>query len=168
VTPSVRPAREEDAPGVRALLTAAFLTHAEADLVQRLQADGDMVIEFVAAEDGRIVGYVGLSRMNVVADGERVVALAVAPVAVLPSHQNRGVARRLMECGLAAANGRGVPLVFVLGDPEVYGRFGFRAETAAPFASPYAGPHFMAQWLSSARRPTEGRADYARAFADLG
>lgn len=165
MTPGVRHARDADAAGVREVLTAAFPTAAEADLVQRLHADGDMVIECVAAEDGRIVGYVGFSRMAVVADGERVVALAVAPVAVLPSHQNRSVARRLMECGLAAANGRGVPLVFVVGDPEVYGRFGFRAETASPFASPYAGPHFMAQWLSSARRPAAGRADHAPAFA---
>jgi len=168
VTAGVRPARDSDADGVREVLTASFPTAAEADLVARLQADGDMVIEFVAAEDGHIVGYVGLSRMNVVADGERVLALGIAPVAVLPSHQNRGVARRLLECGLAAANGRGIALVFVLGDPEAYGRFGFRAETAAPFASPYAGPHFLAQWLSSARRPTEGRAAYASAFAALG
>ena len=46
-----------------------------------------------------------------------------------------------------------------------YGRFGFRAETAAPFASPYAGPYFMALFLDSGlERPESGRADYAPAF----
>lgn len=163
----VRPFEEGDAGDVRAVLAAAFPSAAEAELVERLRAEGDMVIEFVAAEDGRMVGYVGFSRMKVDADGDRVPALALAPLAVLPTHLRRGIARRLVECGLAAANGRGIAIAFVVGEPDIYGRFGFRLETAAPFASPYAGPHFMAQWLSSPRRPVRGNADYAPAFAAL-
>ena len=163
----IRSAVETDAAEVRAVLTAAFPTAAEAELVEQLVRDGDLVLGFVALEEGQIVGYAGFSRMNVVADEARVPALALAPVAVLPALQRRGIGGRLIECGLAAANGRGVPLVFVLGDPEYYGRFGFRPQSAAPFASPYAGPHFMAQWLSSPRVPASGRADYAPAFARL-
>jgi len=117
--------------------------------------------------DGEVVGHIAFSRMTVSSDGERVTALGLAPVAVLPSHQKQGIGGRLIERGLAAANGRGTCLAFVLGDPDLYGRFGFRCETAAPFASPYAGPHFMAQWLSSPRAPASGRADYAPAFGRL-
>jgi putative acetyltransferase len=164
----VRPASEEEAAAVRAVLTATFPTAAEADLVDRLRADGDMVIELIASDGDDIVGYIGFSRMAVVADGERVPALGLAPVAVLPAYQQSGIARRLIESGLAAANGRGTALIFVLGDPEIYGRFGFRPETAAPFRCAYSGPHLMAQWLSSPRRPVEGSADYAPAFAELG
>lgn len=164
----VRPAVEEDAAAIHAVLTASFPTGAEADLVEQLAADGDLVFGFVAVEAGEVVGYVAFSRMVVVADEVRVPALALGPVAVLPRLQGRGAGGRLIECGLAAANGRGVAIVFVLGDPEFYGRFGFRAQAAAPFASPYAGEHLMAQWLSSPRVPDSGRADYARAFAALG
>jgi putative acetyltransferase len=164
----VRPAAETDAVEVRAVLTAAFPTAAEADLVEALVLGGDLALGFVAVDDGRVVGFAAFSRMAVVADEARVPALALGPLAVLPAFQRRGIGGRLIECGLAAANGRGVALVFVLGDAGFYGRFGFRAQTAAPFASPYAGPHLMAQWLSSPRVSAGGRADYAPAFASLG
>jgi putative acetyltransferase len=163
----IRPALDEDAAAIRAVLVQAFPTVAEADLVERLQADGDLVFGFVAIEAGEVVGYAAFSRMVVVADEVRVPALALGPVGVAPRLQGRGVGGRLIECGLAAANGRGIAIVFVLGEPELYGRFGFRAEAAAPFASPYSGSHLMAQWLSSPRSPSGGRADYARAFAQL-
>ena len=163
----VRPAADEDAGAIRAVLLAAFPSAAEADLVERLAADGDLALSFVAAVDGKIVGHIAFSRMTAAADGERVPALGLAPVAVLPGHQKQGIGGRLIERGLAAANGRGTAIVFVVGDPDYYGRFGFRSETAAPFASSYAGPHFMAQWLSSPRAPAAGQADYAPAFGRL-
>lgn len=163
----IRPAAQSDAADVRAVLAAAFPTPAEAELVEELGRDGDLVLSFVAVDDGRVVGYAAFSRMAVSADEARVPTLALGPIAVLPALQRRGIGGRLIESGLAAANGRGISLVFVLGDPDFYGRFGFRAQTAAPFASPYAGPHLMAQWLSSPRVPASGRADYAPAFASL-
>jgi putative acetyltransferase len=168
VTLRVRPALEEDKAAIRAVLTAAFPSSAEAELVERLAGDGDLVFGFCAVDEGEVVGYAAFSRMTVVADDARVPALALGPVAVVPERQRRGIGGQLLESGLAAANGRGIHLVFVLGEPDFYGRFGFRAQTAAPFASPYAGPHFMAQWLSSPRAPASGRADYAPAFVALG
>jgi putative acetyltransferase len=164
----IRPAQDEDASAIRAVLTAAFPSSAEADLVERLGADGDLVFHFVATDEGQVVGYAAFSRMHVFADEMRVPALALGPIAVLPARQGHGIGGRLIESGLAAANGRGIAIIFVLGDPELYGRYGFRAETAAPFASLYAGRHLMAQWLSSPRTPASGRADHARAFASLG
>ncbi|WP_166041993.1 N-acetyltransferase [Sphingosinicella sp. YJ22] len=163
----VRPAADEDADAIRAVLLAAFPSAAEADLVEQLAADGDLALSFVAAVDGKLVGHIAFSRMTATADGDGIPALGLAPVAVAPSHQKRGIAGRLIERGLAAANGRGAAIVFVVGDPDYYGRLGFRCESAAPFASPYAGPHFMAQWLSSPRAPASGQADYAPAFGRL-
>jgi putative acetyltransferase len=58
-------------------------------------------------------------------------------------------------------------IVFVLGNPALYGRFGFSAEDARPFASRYAGPHFMARRLS-AGAPRRGRLRYPAAFDELG
>ena len=167
MTLAIRPATDSDAAAIRDVLTAAFPTDAEADLVEQLAADGDLVLSFVAALGGNVIGHIAFSRMTVTADSERVPALGLAPVAVQPSHQKSGIGGRLIERGLAAANGRGTALVFLVGDSDYYGRFGFRCETAAPFASLYAGPHFMAQWLSSPRVPASGQADYAPAFGRL-
>jgi len=163
----VRPAADDDAAAIRAVHLAAFPTAAEADLVEQLDRDGDLVLSFVAAVDGQVAGHIAFRRMSVTADGERVSALGLAPVAVLPAHQKSGIGGRLIERGLAAANGRGTRLVFVVGDPDFYGRFGFRPQSAASFASPYAGAHFMAQWLSSPLVPASGQADYAPAFGRL-
>ena len=56
-----------EAPGdysaIRDVVTAAFGRAVEADLVDRLRAEGDSVISLVAVESGRIVGHVLFSRM---------------------------------------------------------------------------------------------------------
>ncbi|MGZ8996499.1 MAG: hypothetical protein ACXW3P_08420 [Rhodospirillales bacterium] len=57
--------------------------------------------------------------------------------------------------------------MFVLGDPACYRRFGFRADLAAGFTSPYAGPHLMVLPLQGALPTQEGRLDYAPAFAAM-
>ena len=79
-------------------------------------------------------------------------------------------ASALIEGALAIAQASGEELLFVLGEPDYYRRFGFSAEAAAPFASPYAGPYFMALALAAgpeaARSPDQ--AAYARAFRDIG
>ena len=73
------------------------------------------------------------------------------------------------RAALAIAGTLGEEVVFVLGEPAYYTRFGFSAEAAAPFASPYAGPYFMALWLRPPpAAPASGSAAYAPAFGALG
>ena len=165
----VRDASEADAVAIRNLLKSAFPTAAEADLVDQLGRDGESVISLVAIEDGAVVGQVLFSRMAVEADGRQVCALGLAPIAVAPERQGRGIGSRLIQAGLERARDIGAHLVFVLGEPEYYGRFGFTAAAAEPFASPYAGPYLQAAVLAGGyRTPTAARADYAAAFAGLG
>ncbi len=49
----------------------------------------------------------------------------LAPVAVLPEHQRRGVGRALIEAGNQRIRGTGCPFIIVLGHPDYYQRFGF-------------------------------------------
>jgi len=56
----------------------------------------------------------------------------------------------------------------VLGDPGYYGRFGFRADLAAGFVSPYAGPHFVVVALGGEVAVLAGEVGHAPAFAALG
>ncbi len=164
----IRPAAAEDAAGIRNVHFAAFPTTVEADLVERLQRDGDGVISIVACEDGAVVGHVLFSRMRVEAEGRKVEALGLAPVAVLPDRHRQGIGTELIEAGLRNAAALRTELVFVLGEPEYYGRFGFAARTARPFASPYAGPYFQAKVMAADfELPAVGTAEYAPAFAEL-
>ncbi|HLL31721.1 MAG TPA: N-acetyltransferase [Allosphingosinicella sp.] len=169
MTAAIRPETGEDAEGVRAVHLAAFPTSAEADLVNRLHKDFDSEISLVAEQGGEIVGHVMLSRMSVSGDGRAFRALGLAPVAVLPGAQGSGVGSELIRSALAIARTLGEELIFVLGDPDYYTRFGFSAEAAAPFASPYSGPHFMALWLRpDPAAAAAGSAAYAPAFEALG
>jgi putative acetyltransferase len=157
--------REEtlaDCAAIRRVHLESFPSSAEADLVDGLRADGDIRLSLVAEEGGAIVGHVLFSRMTAPFR-----ALGLAPVAVLPSCRRRGVAARLIETGLTLAAARGWEAVFVLGDAAYYGRFGFEAAAAARYGNPYAGPHFMMKTLTPLSI-TEGRVDYAPAFARLG
>jgi putative acetyltransferase len=163
----VRAADDGDAPAIREIHCAAFPTSAEADLVERLQRDGDAILSLVAERDGRAGGHVLLSRMRVEGDGRDYRALGLGPVAVRPALQRCGLGSALIRAALAEANAAGEELIFLVGDPAYYRRFGFAAETAAPFASPYAGPYLMALALSDLQLPARGRADYPSAFAAL-
>jgi putative acetyltransferase len=105
--------------------------------------------------------------MNVDDNGMWHKAVALAPVAVLPAYQHKGIGKALIEHGLQALKDQGETLVFVLGSHAYYGPFGFDLTEAEPFACAYAGPHFQLLRLSDGG-PLSGRVQYAAAFAALG
>ncbi|MFO1101595.1 MAG: N-acetyltransferase [Methylocystis sp.] len=152
----------EDYPAISELLAAAFERSGEAELVEALRKDGDLVLGCVAAIDGLIVGYAALSRMKATFP-----ALGLGPVAVAAASRRKGVASALLRWSLTQAQNDKWRAIFVLGDGAFYSRFGFRPELAAGFGSPYAGPHFMALALNGALATTDGRVDYAPAFGRL-
>lgn len=161
----IRLANPEDRAAIRAVQLAAFPTAIEADLVDALTAAGDSTLSLVAEQDGHVVGHILCSRMNAVADGRPVRAVGLAPLVVHPDAQGRGIGGALIREALARSRADGEEMLFVLGEPEYYGRFGFSAELARPFASPYAGEYFMALRLVSDPSPSSGCADYAAPFA---
>lgn len=159
----IRPETPADHAAIRAVITAAFARADEADLVEQLRHDGDAAISLVAEADGVLSGHVLLSPMTA-----PFAALGLAPLSVLPAHQRQGVGNALMHAAIDAARATGAAAIFLLGDPAYYRRFGFSTEAAKPFASPYAGPHFMALPLVDPLPATHGAVAYAAAFGGLG
>src|SRR5262245_41244578 len=157
---TVRDEQPADRAAVRRVIEAAFARADEADLVERLRADGDSVLSLVAVGDDGIVGHVMFSRMTAPFR-----ALALAPVAVAPARQRAGTGSLLIRAALGRlrADATGAAIdgapdgamvgewdgVFVLGEPRYYARFGFDPGLARGFASPYAGPHLMALSLQA-------------------
>ncbi|HET7317342.1 MAG TPA: N-acetyltransferase [Sphingomicrobium sp.] len=162
----VRHAAAADAGQIRRVLSRAFPTELEADLVEQLERDGDVVISLVA-EDRDIVGHLLLSRMRAEADGQRLAALGLGPVGVIPDRHGQGIGSALIHHACREARGCGAQMLFVLGEPAYYGRFGFDADVAAPFASPYSGPYFQALPLVELSPINSGVAEYPLAFAAL-
>ncbi len=163
---SIRPEQPDDARAVGDLLEAAFGGPMETGLVERLRADGDLVLALVCFGGANLVGYVAWPRLRIeTAQGARS-AVALAPLAVTPLRQRHGIGSALTRAGLAQLRDGGETLVFVLGDPTYYGRFGFRVETARAYDSIYAGTHFMALKLG-ASAPENGRVRYPAPFDSL-
>ncbi len=163
----IRAERLEDVQPIYELNIAAFPTAEEATLVDRLRADGDLVLSLVADQGGAIAGHVGFSRMGVDDEGMWHDAVALAPVAVMPACQRKGIGRALIERGLQILKESGETLVFVLGSHDYYGRFGFDLTEAEPFSCAYAGPHFQLLRLSDGG-PLSGRLQYPPAFSAPG
>lgn len=169
---TIRPATGGDVAAIDALLRRAFPAPDEARLVQRLCVDGDMVLTLVAddEESGGLAGVIAFSRMAVEIAGKAVAAVALAPLAVDAGQRGQGVAEALIRASLTQLGDAGATLIFVLGDPAYYERFGFSVDWARGFASPYAGDYLMALPLQGGAMPcgARGAATHARAFAELG
>lgn len=119
----IRKEEPQDMDAVRQLNLAAFDNGPEAALVDKLRASCKGYLAFVAVEDGSLVGHVLFTPATV--DGSGAVGMGLAPMAVMPSHQRRGIGTRLVRHGLEHLRQSGCPFVIVLGHPEYYPRFGF-------------------------------------------
>ena len=118
------PALPADLPAVQRTVRAAFGHDMEARLIARLEREGRVAASIVALCAGQIAGHAMLSRLELTAAGGAAwPALALAPVAVAPGLQGRGIGSALVR----RASPSPAPLlpVFVIGAPAFYGRFGF-------------------------------------------
>ena len=159
----IRKERPGDQAVIHELVAAAFGRELEAELVDRLREERDLELSLVALERGEIAGHILLSRAR-----SELRALALGPLAVHPACQRRGIGGALVSEALDQAARAFWEIVFLLGDPRYYQRFGFDLSLARNFDSPYAGPHFMAHALGKTLRIGRGKVDFPRAFAELG
>ena len=138
----IRHARASDHAAIAGINTLAFGKPDEAALIERLRSDSDVMFELVAEEDGVLQGHILYSRLW--ADNAQLYA-ALAPMAVRPERQIKGLGSDLVRASLTTAREFGARGVLVLGHPLYYPKFGFTAAMAANVRAPYSGsPAFMA------------------------
>ena len=179
----VRREQPGDVEIVRAVVAAAFARSdvpesvpVEVTLLDELRADegwlptlslvvvAPTVGTTVDPVGGEVVGHVVCTRGNV--DGSP--ALGLGPLAVRPDWQRRGAGSALMHAVLGAADALGEPLVALLGEPDYYRRYGFRASSVYGIVPPDLrwGEYFQVRTLS-AYRPLTGTFAYAAPFGRL-
>jgi putative acetyltransferase len=165
---TIRPETPADAPAVRRVHEAAFPTFAEADLVDRLRANGRTAVSLVAEAEGQIIGHV-LFTPVAFDPSAPVVAFGLAPMAVLRGHEKHAVGRRLVQNGLAECHARGACLVVVLGEPDYYRRFGFERASRHGLRNEFgAEDEFMVFLLDATGHPPPGTlVKYAPEFSAL-
>jgi putative acetyltransferase len=153
----VRPETPDDTAAVHAVHVAAFPTDAEARLVDRLRVNGQARVSLVAEVDGAVVGHVLFSPVSLVTPDACCWGLGLAPLAVLPSHQRRGIGAALVREGLTACQAAGCGFVVVLGHPAYYPRFGFGKASAVGLGNEYgADDAFMVLELVPGSLPAGG------------
>ncbi|MDO9338856.1 MAG: N-acetyltransferase [Caulobacter sp.] len=157
----IRSAAPADRRAIHAVVTAAFRQPDEADLIEALRADGDALLELVAADDGAVVGHILFSPL-VTDNGRRLAALA--PLSVEPGRQKTGLGTALMEEGHRRLAAAGIEAVIVLGHPAYYPRVGYSADLAKAVTAPFDGPSFMALELAPGALSQPLTITYARAF----
>jgi putative acetyltransferase len=163
--PTIRPERPEDSGAIHAVHVAAFPTEAEARLVDALRAAGHASISLVAEDSGQIVGHIVFSPVRVDGSSSIREGLGLAPVAVRPSHQRRGIGSALIIEGLSACRQDGYGFVVLLGHPEYYPRFGFRRGSEFGLGNEYgADDAFMVLELVPGSLPTGGLVKYGPEF----
>jgi putative acetyltransferase len=161
----IRPETAADHDTIRKINDEAFGSPIEAKLVAAIRESDRFVPELslVAVSEGQTSGHVISSYVDVEPGARRV--LQVGPLAVLPSHQRRGIGSALMEETIRIADARAEPLLLIEGNPKYYERFGFaRADAAGIEPPPEAhGPqYFMIRPLAGYDPAFRGRAIYPR------
>ncbi len=162
----VRFEQRDDVPAIRKLLLDAFPTEVEADLVERLRSNGNLTVSLLAIEGDRIAGYVAFSPVTI--DG-KAGGLGIAPLAIHPEFQHRGVGGWLVTKGLESLGETQANYVTVLGYPEFYGKFGFRRASEFKIGNEYGvDDPFMIMELKPGSLPTKGGiARYGPEFGSL-
>lgn len=159
----IRHARASDHAAIAAINTLAFGKPDEAAMIERLRDDGDVMFELVVDHAGTLDGHILYSRLW--ADNAQLYA-ALAPMAVRPERQIKGLGSDLVRASLTTAREFGTHGVLVLGHPLYYPKFGFAAETAANVRAPYSGsPAFMALEIERGAFEHPVMVAYPNAFA---
>ncbi|MCP3959870.1 MAG: N-acetyltransferase [bacterium] len=167
--PGIRPEIEDDAAAVRAVNEAAFDSPAEANLVAVLREQARPVISLVAEDAGEVVGHILFSPVTLPGHPELHI-MGLAPMAVLPKHQRRGVGSALVRAGIEKCEKLGASAVVVLGHPEYYPRFGFVPAARFGIGCEYDVPEevFMALELRAGHlADAAGKVRYHAAFGDV-
>jgi len=122
---TIRPETSEDVYTIRHVNEEAFGQENESKLIEKLRNRGVLTISLVAVQDGEIVGHIAFSPVVIEAGLSSFEAISLAPMAVLPAYQRKGIGSQLVRVGLEECRRLGHEIIVVLGHPDYYPRFGF-------------------------------------------
>ena len=152
----IREALETDLKDVLSVERLAFGYDKEANLVGELLGDPSAkpFLSLLAFKNDRAVGHILFTAAQLSGTKDAVSISILAPLAIVPDAQQQGFGGKLIRQGLERLSRSKVDLVFVLGHPDYYPRFGFTPAGRLGFEAPYPIPEKHAgAWMVQALRP---------------
>lgn len=168
----IRQAMHNDDEKIGKIIETAFANephsdHQEQHLVNRLRLTPSFVPELslVAEVNQQQVGYILLTQVDIEKTNRK--GLALAPLAVLPEYQRKGIGAALVERAHSVAKQLGFSFVVVLGHPDYYPRLGYRPMTEFNLILPFDVPKdycFVSELVPYALKSVSGTVIYSSAF----
>jgi putative acetyltransferase len=152
----IKKATDSDLNDVLRIETEAFGHNKESSLVNDLLNDDSAkpLLSLLAIDDEEAVGHILFTKVRITGNEDALHAMILAPLAILPNAQGKGFGGKLIKEGLRQLSESKVDLVFVLGHPDYYPRFGFRPAGVRGFEAPYPIPAKDASaWMVQELRP---------------
>lgn len=161
---SIRNEQPSDIPNIFELTQAAFKdieysSHTEQFIVNALRDSQQLIVSLIAEYEGQIVGHIAFSPVSI-SDGTTN-WYGLGPVSVQPEFQNQGIGSQLIHAGLDKLKTLKAAGCVLLGDPEYYARFGFKAKSELVLQGV---PAEYFQTLSFTEKIPLGNVVYAEAF----
>lgn len=170
MTMEIRQENNNDINEIYELNKLAFGQDNEAKLVDLLRSSEAFIPELslVALLDNTIVGHILFTKITIVNYNQnQFSSLALAPMAVAPAYQQKGIGGSLIRAGLDKAGELGFTSVIVLGHEHYYPKFGFvpadKWNIKAPFDVP-ANAFMALELVESGLKNVNGTVKYPEAF----
>jgi putative acetyltransferase len=163
----IRADEPNDFAAVHAVNASAFETLAEANLVDTLRKQAHPIVSLVAADDKTVVGHIMFSPVSL-SGHPGLNMMGLAPMAVAPGHQRKGIGSALVRAGLEQCRQLGCGAVVVLGHPEYYPRFGFLPSARFGIGCEYEVPEDVFMVLELQPRFLHGASGIVKYHAAFG
>lgn len=122
---TIRPETTEDKAAIRHVNQEAFDQKDEAIIIEKLRNRGVLLLSLVAVQDDIVVGHIAFSSVEIATENSNFKAIALAPMAILPTYQSKGIGSQLVLASFNECRRLGYEVIVVLGHPNYYPRFGF-------------------------------------------
>lgn len=152
----IREAGNEDFNDIMTVEQRAFNSHEEAELTAGLLNDetSEPMISMLAFHNSKAVGHILFTRAIIKDANEQKLMHILAPLAVIPEYQKKGIGGLLIRKGMKRLKEMGSKVVFVLGHESYYPRHGFIPDAKSfGYPAPYPIPEihknaWMVQYLT--------------------
>lgn len=153
----------------KAFRNEEFSDHKEQFLVEKLRKTNSFIPELslLATIQGKIVGYILLTKIKIIYDQTHTESLALAPVAILPEFQGKGIGGMLIEYSHKIAKSLGFTSVVVLGHQDYYPRFGYKRADKYGIELPFDFPKencMVIELIENGLDNVHGKVQYAKEF----